>query len=65
MKTITLVDLNGQPLHSRLVSNSVFAAVTHAKVSGDRIVAVYGCSAKMPLDRSRVVCVNAGVIRKV
>ncbi len=63
MKTITLTDYAGQPLHSRHVSNAVFDATTHARVAGNWIVALYGAQSPMPKHREGIHRVAQGVIR--
>ena len=62
MKTITLVDKAGNPMHSRLVTNKI-AAAGFAKIAGDRIIAVYGPGASLPNDLRRIAPITNGVVR--
>jgi hypothetical protein len=63
MRTITLVDAAGQPLHSRHVPTRIYASACWAKVAGDRIVAVYAAGAKLPDDRAKLRPISDGVVR--
>lgn len=63
MKTITLTDRSNQPIHSRRVSNEVFASASLAKVVGGRIIAIYAADATLPQDRFGIAPIVNGVIR--
>lgn len=61
MRTITLTNKYGQPVHSRRVSNEVFNTTTHARVENNRIVALHADSA--PTGMESAYPVVEGVVR--
>jgi len=63
MKTITLADRNGNPLHSRRVTNKIYMTASHAKVVGGRIIAVYAEGSSLPADRFGIVQICDGIIK--
>ena len=62
MKTITLIDANRQPMHSRRVRNDIYDTARFAKVVANRIVAVYAKDCELPKDRFGVVPIVKGTI---
>ena len=63
MRNITLTDSTGNPLHSRRVSDAVWAVTAFAKVAGNRITALYSDECKLPRSRDCIHRVSQGVIR--